>query len=557
MANPITQIIIAAVDKTKAAFNSVKGGLSSLGGLASSVSGSIGAIFTGLSVAAFIGQIKKTVDAMEEAHTAAQQVGADTESFTAIEYAALQSNVPVEVLQKSLLKLSKIVADARAGDANSKELLAGIGIDPKQVKDSVDGLIQISERFSAMPDGINKTALAIELFGEKVGPRLIPFLNEGRAGIGALMKEARALGVVVTDEAGAAADEFNDNIDKLISTFNGMKIAIANDALPGLNELARVMAEAAKDGGATAAIWAGLKTQFTDFLDNDQLSAVYRLAEAQKQLNALRKDGFDEDHRRVVELKKAIPELERLAAQEKQIAEQRKKDSGAASEDIIADRKAEAKAFRESVDEQVKDANRLQDALTAAYESQLDEQKRYQEEAKKLRAKATDDTAGKDQATIAADASLAGLKLERIKSSATPEEIRAQAEAVRDLANALDDQQKKSFLLQRANLAEADAADKQAAAAGNQATALAEQLRANESRTAEIAKAKDELSRPATLEITSGPGVAQAKADLHEILDLLTRIGDKPLAVGTVINGAPADMAAQLRIAALKYGRRP
>ena len=47
-----------------------------------------------------------------------------------------------------------------------------------------------------LPDGAEKTALAIELFG-KSGADLIPFLNQGREGVGALTAELQDLGVQI------------------------------------------------------------------------------------------------------------------------------------------------------------------------------------------------------------------------------------------------------------------------------------------------------------------------------------------------------------------------
>ena len=50
MANPITQIILTAVDRTKAAFASAKGGIDSIGSAATGVSGLLRNLFAGLSV---------------------------------------------------------------------------------------------------------------------------------------------------------------------------------------------------------------------------------------------------------------------------------------------------------------------------------------------------------------------------------------------------------------------------------------------------------------------------------------------------------------------------
>ena len=62
-----------------------------------------------------------------------------------------------------------------------------------------------------MEDGAGKTALAIKLFG-KSGADLIPLLNQGRAGIKELTDEAAKLGIVISTETAAKAEQFNDTL---------------------------------------------------------------------------------------------------------------------------------------------------------------------------------------------------------------------------------------------------------------------------------------------------------------------------------------------------------
>ncbi len=561
MSNPITKIIISAVDRTKAALASAKGGLASLAASAQSVSGLIGSLFTGLSAAVFVGQIKRAIDSMDEAYESAQRAGTSVENLTSLQFAGKQTGV--QDMEKSLVALADAIDAARKGTGPAAEAFAALGIDPKQFSDPADALDALADRFSKLPDGVTKTSLAIDIFTKRIGPGMIPLLNEGAAGIKRLKDEGAALGVVLKDDVAGAANEFNDNLGKLKSGFDGLAISLVSPALPAMNEFVALLTKAAQEGGFAAAAMAALKAAGTDFLDNEELSATYRLAEAQKQLNALRADGFDEDHKRIKQLKEAVPALRALAKEEEKLAaakaESAKKATLAAkdNEKAIEAREEEVRRFKDSVDDQVKDAERLQSALTSAYGSMLDEEQRYRDEAKRLRAQANAGALeGADQDVVEADASLAALKLSRLSGSGSPEEIREQAAAVRELAAALEDKKLKSDLVRQATLAEASAAERQADASGQQAVALADQLKANEARTAEIAKAKDEIGKPATLEINSGPGVAQAKADLKEILELLDRIGDKPLAVGTVINGAPSNMVKELRQAALQYGRR-
>lgn len=138
MANPVTRIILSAVDRTKAAFASVKGGLASIGASAMSLSGMLGGIFTGLSVAAFVGQIKKAIDSMDDARKSAQAAGTSVENFTALKFAGDQSGVAD--MQKSLVALTDSLAAARSGTGPAAEAFKALRIDPTQFTDSSDAL---------------------------------------------------------------------------------------------------------------------------------------------------------------------------------------------------------------------------------------------------------------------------------------------------------------------------------------------------------------------------------------------------------------------------------
>ncbi|MFK5283958.1 hypothetical protein ACI3PL_30705, partial [Lacticaseibacillus paracasei] len=66
-----------------------------------------------------------------------------------------------------------------------------------QLKTNDQILAQVFDKFAAMPDGIEKTALAVHIFGRS-GATLIPLLNEGTQGLSAMSEEASRLGLIVS-----------------------------------------------------------------------------------------------------------------------------------------------------------------------------------------------------------------------------------------------------------------------------------------------------------------------------------------------------------------------
>lgn len=565
MANPVTQIILSAVDRTKAAFTSVKGGLNTLSASVSGLKGLLAGLGVGLTFVGVIGTFKRAADAMDAAHKSAQKIGTSVENFSALSYAAGQSGVPVEMLEKSLLKLARTLDDAKAGSGSAADAFSRLKIDPKQFADPADALMVIAERFKALPDGVNKAALAQQLFGRS-GADLVPLLNEGADGIRVLTDEARELGKVFETDASAAAVQFNDNLGKLKTSAEGLVVNALTPMLPGLVAITNQLAAAAKQGGLTAAVMEAVKLGFTDFLTNEQLPATYRLIEAEKQLNDLRKDGFDEDHKRVEQLKKQIPFLKNLADEERRGASakaesaEKAKEAGEASSHAMEARKQEQEAFKKSTNEQISDAQRLQQALQSAFSASIKAESDYLRQAKKLRDEANGGgKVGSDaesQASATLDAVIAAMRLQREAGSASLESVQDQAEALRAMAGQIDDVAKAEDYRRQANLAEAKALERAAAEEKTRYQGLAEQQAESARQSQNLKAALDGIGKEVSVEIKMD-GLDKAIAGLEKYAHLIDLIKSKgPIDPAGAASGGSAATADILRTAALQHGRR-
>ena len=153
-------------------------------------------------------------DKADEFNKLSQKIGISVESLTALNYAAKLSDLSIESLTKGIKKLSTNLVEAQQGAGDGARLFDALKLDPKQFDETDQLLLVLADRFSKMPDGAGKAALAVKLFG-KAGLDLIPFLNQGAAGIKAFMEEARRLGLVLTEEDALAAEKFNDSLKKL------------------------------------------------------------------------------------------------------------------------------------------------------------------------------------------------------------------------------------------------------------------------------------------------------------------------------------------------------
>jgi len=156
-------------------------------------------------VIAFTRAIKGAVEAADEMGKVAQKIGVSTEALSGLEFAAGQAGVEFEVLQKAL---AKVAVDM----SKNGSLFKSLGIDAKTADEA---LVKLATVFKGMPDGLEKTALAAKIFGERIGPGLIPLLNQGEDGITKLTGRAKELGIVISDQMARDAEKFNDTMDEV------------------------------------------------------------------------------------------------------------------------------------------------------------------------------------------------------------------------------------------------------------------------------------------------------------------------------------------------------
>ena len=210
-------------------------------GLLGSVLGKLGpaGLIAGASIAALGVGITALVMPVarvgDEFFKLSQKTGVSVEALTALDYAAKLSDVTTEGLTKALQKLSVAMFDTQVNGDEGSAALKALGVSATdaqgQIRPTEAVLLDLAEKFATMPDGADKAALAVKLFG-KEGLAIIPFLNQGREGITALMEEAQRLGLVMSEDVAHASEIFNDNLTRLSAIFEGVQRQIGAAVIP-------------------------------------------------------------------------------------------------------------------------------------------------------------------------------------------------------------------------------------------------------------------------------------------------------------------------------------
>ncbi|WP_457425677.1 hypothetical protein [Roseateles sp. P5_E7] len=243
-------VVGGTADKVKSAISGITGSVLSLHSRMASLGLLLGG---GLLVAGVKGQI----DLMDATNDAAEAAGVSVQTYSELGFAAKMSGSDSEALSKALVKISDATVKAAGGDADMRKLFKQLGIDAKdaegKLRSSDAVLNDLADIFAKLPAGPEKTALAVKMFGERIGPGLVPLLNSGRAGITELREEFRKLHGVMTDDSAQAAAQFNDNMDRINTASQGVRATITNAVMPTLVEFSNFFVQAAKDVGTLEA----------------------------------------------------------------------------------------------------------------------------------------------------------------------------------------------------------------------------------------------------------------------------------------------------------------
>jgi len=210
-------------------FNSLKGAVAGFG---AAIAGS--ALVAGLSAV-----VKKSIDAGDELFNLQAKTGVAANALIGIGNAAKLADVDVGTLGKGLTKLNVNLVKAAEGNDDLARKFQALGVNVKdangQVVPADKALKQIADRFADMPDGAQKAAAAVALFG-KSGADLIPLLNEGAASM-------EKFSYKVGEDFAARSDLFNDTITEFGIKTQGFGLELTDALLPALQSILEVFGD--------------------------------------------------------------------------------------------------------------------------------------------------------------------------------------------------------------------------------------------------------------------------------------------------------------------------
>lgn len=232
MANEQIRFEFTAINKTAAAFNSIKTGLSGIASQAASVKGAMAGLIATVTSGAFLQMGRQALDAAGGLGELASQTGASAKALQAYKFIALENGVTNEQMQKGFAQLTKRLGEAKLGSDKMIEAFSAVGISGQQLATMTtdQAMLKIAEAMSRIEDPAKRAALEVQLFG-KAGQALDPILRQGAAAIQEQTQKLQEMGVIMDDAMIAKADEAADKMAMLEEVLKTkMTIAVAENA---------------------------------------------------------------------------------------------------------------------------------------------------------------------------------------------------------------------------------------------------------------------------------------------------------------------------------------
>lgn len=208
----------------------VQGGFKSLASSAGGLGGALGSLVPLATGAGLVAMAKGAIDTADNLAKMSAKTGVSVEQLSKFKQAADLGGSSIEGVSSAMLKLNKGLAGGTgpAADALSKLGISATDASGK-LKTTDQVMLEVADKFKAMPDGAEKSALAMQLFG-KSGAEMIPMLNGGR-------KSIEGLSATMSTDFAKKAEVFNDKITTIQSKLMELAVNLGSALMPAFTAL--------------------------------------------------------------------------------------------------------------------------------------------------------------------------------------------------------------------------------------------------------------------------------------------------------------------------------
>jgi hypothetical protein len=195
-------------------------------------------------VASFGVMAKNVLDTAGKIHKLNIRLGATPEALSELRHAADLSGVSFKSLTLGLQRANRRISDAAQGSGPAAAALEELGLNASElVKLKPEQQLEaIADAMMGVENQSDKVRLAFKLFDAE-GVSLLQMMQQGSAGLRQMRKDARDLGLTLTQEDVDAAAAFEDSLENLRDVFEAIVTDITIGVAPALTTAANTMVE--------------------------------------------------------------------------------------------------------------------------------------------------------------------------------------------------------------------------------------------------------------------------------------------------------------------------
>lgn len=241
-------VVVSGEDKTGEVFNAIKKHFEETEAKAKETNESLGKIGESLKhgletagiaigareiVGGFKEMIQSTMEAGVEIGRLREETGISAENLSELRYVAASTGTTFEALTKGFKNISTAVHEAEQGNPKATKAFADLGISVADLRAKGDDMLgvlrMVADKFRDLPAGIDKNAIATELF-KKSGQDLIPVLDS----LSSSLDEAKHHAAIFTDEDIQKMKEMHESVADLEAAWQHFELTITSHVAPGL-----------------------------------------------------------------------------------------------------------------------------------------------------------------------------------------------------------------------------------------------------------------------------------------------------------------------------------
>jgi hypothetical protein len=188
----------------------------------------------------------KNIDAQAKM---ADRYGVTMEAMAGFEHLAGLTGNTVDGLGKAVQQLELRMGRAAAGTGEARKVIEKLGLSFQEISDMEPdkAMYRLAEAIQGVSSSTEQAYIANELFGRE-GRNMLGVIKEQGSEMAVMAGEASEYAHIMSREAAAGVEEFNDNMFRLSRRMGASKTKMAADLTPALNRLSKALLSASEDG---------------------------------------------------------------------------------------------------------------------------------------------------------------------------------------------------------------------------------------------------------------------------------------------------------------------